>query len=59
MRGQSNFAPQNPPVPVFNRRCRLTQVDMYHGRKAGGWVPFPILGCHTHPFNGPLTGLPR
>ena len=29
---------QNPPV--LNWRCRLMQVDLYNGRKRGGWLEY-------------------
>ena len=56
--GSTTLHQQNPPV--FNRRCRPTQVDLYNGRKTGGWVSFyGVLWeklKHTHPFNGPFSG---
>ena len=40
--GSETLHQQNPPV--LNRRCWLTQVDLY---------------THTHTFNGPLSGTTR
>jgi len=33
--GRKTLHQKNPPV--LNWRCRLTQVDLYNGRKTGGW----------------------
>ena len=34
--GSKTLQQRNPPV--LNWRCRLTQVDLYNGRKTGGWL---------------------